>query len=156
MKEIRLNNGMIFVVDDIDYMFLLNMIPWFAGQRHKNKSFYAYRMTYTNNKRHSKFVHQYIIERMGLIVPKGMLIDHIDRDGLHNWRDNLRVTTYSVNAFNVEMYGNNTSGIKGIYQKGNRFCMYYRENKVSKYKYFDTFDEAANARLQWEIKENLI
>ena len=42
------------------------------------------------------------------------MVDHKDRDGLHNWKDNLRVTNYSINSYNRKPNKNNTSGFRGV------------------------------------------
>lgn len=57
------------------------------------------------------FLHHLVIGR----PPKGMITDHINRDKMDNRRENLRHTTYSVNAFNVGIHPKNTSGVTGVY-----------------------------------------
>lgn len=46
------------------------------------------------------------------------LIDHIDGDKLNNRRDNLRLANYQENAYNAGLYGNNTTGYRGVYRLG--------------------------------------
>ena len=41
-------------------------------------------------------------------------VDHIDGDGLHNERGNLRILTHSQNAKNMGMRKGNRSGYKGV------------------------------------------
>jgi hypothetical protein len=42
-------------------------------------------------------------------------IDHIDGNGLNNRIENLRPATLSQNKANQRVYGNNVSGVKGVY-----------------------------------------
>jgi len=50
----------------------------------------------------------------GELPKKGMVIDHIDRDGFNNRLSNLRVCTESQNRCNSKMHSNNTSGHRGV------------------------------------------
>lgn len=48
-------------------------------------------------------------------APEGVLVDHRDGDGLHNWRENLRNCTDAQNKMNRKVISaNNTSGYKGV------------------------------------------
>jgi hypothetical protein len=50
------------------------------------------------------YVYGYLPERL----------DHRDRNGLHNWINNLRECTNSQNAMNQGIRSDNTTGVKGI------------------------------------------
>lgn len=58
-------------------------------------------------------------------LPEGYLIDHIDRNRSNNIKENLRVATSSENIQNTKLYKNNTTGIKGISIKRNRYSFYF-------------------------------
>jgi hypothetical protein len=54
------------------------------------------------------------LHRFLLPPPDGMIIDHIDGDGLNNRRANLRLATNTTNAQNTRRRIDNTSGFKGV------------------------------------------
>jgi len=47
-------------------------------------------------------------------VPRGMVVDHINRDKLDNRKDNLRIVNHSVNSINANLQSNNKSGFTGV------------------------------------------
>lgn len=47
-------------------------------------------------------------------IPEGMVVDHIDRNGLNNKIENLRVIPQSLNAKNLPKRVDNTSGVTGV------------------------------------------
>lgn len=55
-----------------------------------------------------------LMHRMIYPPPKGMVVDHIDGDGLNNRKSNLRHVTTSQNAFNARLSKRNKTGVKGI------------------------------------------
>ena len=72
-------------------------------------------------------MHQEVIK-----VPQGMVIDHINRDGMNNRRANLRAATHSQNMCNRRKYsGTRHSRHKGIYWK----------EKVRKWQAMITFEK---------------
>jgi leucyl-tRNA synthetase len=78
-------------VDPADYK-RLRRYEWIS-KKGKN-SFYSLRHAHSNNKKKETliYMHQEIIE-----VPHGMVIDHINHDGMDNRKANLRAATYSQN-----------------------------------------------------------
>src|SRR5690606_18496037 len=75
-------------------------------------------------------------------VPKGMVVDHIDGNGLNNSVGNLRLVSAEGNSKNKPKYSNNTSGTPGvtfdkkskkwiarISENGCRKVIYYGESK---------------------------
>lgn len=63
--------------------------------------------------RHEKsktiFMHHDIVGRV-----EGLVVDHINRNGLDNQTKNLRHVTQSVNMQNVDKLSTNTSGYRGV------------------------------------------
>ena len=54
------------------------------------------------------------MHRVILQVPKGILTDHVNGDGLDNRRNSIRVCTAKQNNHNRRIASNNTSGFKGV------------------------------------------
>lgn len=82
-------------------------------------------------------------------------IDHINRDKADNRIANLRDVTRSVNRQNVGTYGNNTSGITGVYWVSH--CNKWQA-KISvsgqevNLGFYEDKDAAAQARHEAEVK----
>lgn len=109
-KQILLTRWKIALVDNDDYDWLsewtwaayLNSGKWYACQSKKNYS----RVTVP--------MHRVIMD-----APKGMVVDHINGDGLDNRRANLRICTTAENMRNRGLPSNNTSGYKGVFIQKN-------------------------------------
>src|SRR5687767_569491 len=55
-----------------------------------------------------------LLHRFIMPVEDTVIIDHKDRNGLNNQRDNLRISSFADNARKVTARRNNTSGFKGV------------------------------------------
>jgi hypothetical protein len=94
MKLIPLTRGKFAKVDDIDYEHLMQW-KW-----HWGNPGYAVRTIY-KGRVNGKYVYQIIsMHREVAKAVKGEVVDHKDRDGLNNCRQNLRRGTQRQNSFN--------------------------------------------------------
>jgi len=107
MKEIPLTKGMVAIVDDEDYEGLIRY-KWGAFHRRTGNCWYAF----TKINRKNVFMHNLIL---GSLPHQD--IDHVDLNGLHNTRDNLRPGSRSQNMANRGSTVANTSGYKGVWKK---------------------------------------
>src|SRR5574341_305184 len=89
MKEIKLNNGSVCIVDDDDYEDL-NKYKWKVS-----KWGYAVRELQRNGKWSTILMHR-VVNR----TPVGMVTDHINGNKLDNRRFNLRTCTTTENNAN--------------------------------------------------------
>jgi len=132
-------------VDPADYKRLRGY-EWLAKKG--RKSFYALRRVPTGKAGKEKLVymHQEVIE-----VADGMVVDHINHDGMDNREANLRPATYSQNLYNrKKRSGATQSKYKGIYwRKKNRkwqaqitferkrICLGYFRNEIEAARAYD-------------------
>lgn len=73
--------------------------------------------TWSVNGRYAQGYRGNTVIRMHRLImgdPKGMVVDHINGDGLDNRRSNLRVATRAQNSVNTSPIVTNTSGYKGV------------------------------------------
>lgn len=103
MKEIKLTQGKVALVDDADFE-RMNSVKWFASKiRHV---FYAHTKVNENGKRRNQSMHK--------ALTGYNQTDHIDGNGLNNQRSNLRECSNSENAQNARISLRNNSGTKGV------------------------------------------
>ncbi len=87
----------------------LRKYEWFA-QKGKNCFYARGRLATSKGKGRLTYMHQEIIE-----VPKGMVVDHINHDGMDNRRANLRAATWAQNMRNRKKFSNSSSSkYKGV------------------------------------------
>lgn len=104
MKQIPLTQGKFALVDDEDFEWL-NQWKW-----HYDVKGYAARHLSRKTSNHELvYMHRQIMN-----FPKNKMVDHKDRNGLNNRRENLRSCTKSQNAMNSKKEINNRSGYRGV------------------------------------------
>jgi len=109
VKEIKLTQGQIALVDDIDYEWL-NQWKWYAQWSEDTKSFYAVRGVRLKSGMKRIWMHRLILD-----APKDINGDHKDGNTLNDQRYNLRLDPERRNNQNVGIRSHNTSGFKGVY-----------------------------------------
>ena len=109
MKEVKLTQGYVALVDDEDFDRVSTAGPWHAVVY--PRSVYAKHTTaHIDGKQKPITMHSFILG-----VTDGRIeIDHEDHNGLNNQRINLRVATKHENQRNRRKSHNNTSGYKGV------------------------------------------
>jgi hypothetical protein len=108
IRLIPLSRYKFAIVDAADYDHLKNF-NW--RPRRSLHTWYAFRLALVAEKRNKNLVwmHNEIIEN-----PKGLLIDHFNRNGLDNRRTNLRVATRAQNTCNCKKRKGCSSKFKGV------------------------------------------
>jgi len=107
MKEIKLTQDKIALVDDDDFEYL-NQFKWCANKL--RNTFYAIRTL----KKTKISMHREIMKTQ-LENNIGKIIDHIDGYGLNNQKYNLRTCTSAENSRNRH-FVNNSSGYLGVFK----------------------------------------
>lgn len=134
-------------IDEID-ADLLNL-HWRAVSHKHTASVYVVR-TSMRPKEHTEHMHRVILGRvLGRELLRSELVDHIDRDGLNNTRENLRLATRSQNNANRGVGKNNKLGVKGVFKDRNKFAAQITTNGNRKYLgAFNTIEEAHAAYVE--------
>lgn len=100
MRTIELTKGKVTIVDDEDACKISSSSWHYTGN-----GYAAARINY-------KIV---FMHRLLCPCPKGMEVDHINRNRLDNRKSNLRVVTKHENRINKSMKSSNKSGYKGVF-----------------------------------------
>lgn len=91
----------------------------------------------------------------GEYPPSHLIVDHIDGNFKNNRWNNLRLATLAENSRNVTITPKNKTGKVGVFHRKGRWISHARLNGTRYWLgTFDTFEEAANARDRWEIKNS--
>jgi hypothetical protein len=143
MKEIKLTQGKIALIDDEDFELIMQF-KW-CVQKSRN-TFYA-----IANSNHfddnGKYTHNTIrMHRLIMNPAKDKQIDHINHDGLDNQKCNLKIVTNRANHLN--RLHQNSFGLFGVSKTNGWFYSRIRINKTVKYLgCFKTAIDAHNAYL---------
>ena len=91
-RRIKLTLGQYAIVDPEDYK-MINKYKWNAYRGYG--SYYSKRKIYTRKKgtERTVYMHRWIMN-----APKGVVVDHINHNGLDNRKENLRFATNAENA----------------------------------------------------------
>jgi len=135
MKTIELTQGKVAMVDDEDFEEL-NKYKWCVNKI--GNAFYAMGSTRGVKPRTAISMHRAITN-----APKGMMVDHIDGDGLNNCRSNLRIVTNRQNMQNMHI--SKSSIYPGVDWQKDRGKWQSRISIKGKSKYLGRFDVEADA-----------
>lgn len=100
-----------------------------------------------NKGRQIEKLHRFILMSEGFDL-RGWQVDHKDRNGLNNVRDNLRICTSSQNCINISIRSNNFSGYKGVSwnKKMRKWSASITYHRIKMHLgYFNDVKDAANA-----------
>jgi hypothetical protein len=139
MKEIKLTQGKIALVDDEDFGYL-NQFKWCTYKG--GNSYYASRQS-EGSHRTRKII---IMHRLIMKTPDNMVVDHIDHNGLNNQKSNMRNCTHAQNLMNQSKNANNPLKYKGVHRSHYKFesCITFNKERIY-IGHFDTEELAAIA-----------
>ena len=106
-RRIHLTEGKFAIVDPQDF-YKFNNFEWCLKE--ERKCFYAVRF----NNRCGKNSTIVSMHRLIMNPTDGLLVDHKNRDGLDNRRENLRIATHSQNECNKLQKKNTSSQFMGV------------------------------------------
>ena len=145
MKEIKLTQGKVTFVDDVDYD-VLRQHNWCAG-RHKHLFYAVRQLPRVNGKQKTERMHRVVLERkLGREIAPGMVPDHEDGNGLNNQRYNLSEVWPRGNSENQHIA--KTSQHTGVswYKRYGKWRATIRNGKKIHIGYYATELAAALAR----------
>lgn len=109
MREISLTRGFVTIVDDDDWGWISQFKWRSTGTVSKSGLVYAIRGSQSTG---FSLLHRAITQ-----CPKGMVVDHINCDGLDNRRSNLRICTHGENiARSNTAHAINPTGYRGVFK----------------------------------------
>ena len=139
-REIPLTQGKFALVDDDVYEWA-SKYKWYALRR--KGTFYARRNAWIWPIQKGVLLHREIMQ-----PPHGVMIDHIDGNGLDCRRANMRLASKAENQRNSRRPSNNTSGYKGVcwYKPLRKWkASIKHDGKTMHIGYFDDLEAAAHA-----------
>jgi len=145
MKEIKLTQGKVALVDDEDFEYI-NQWKW--SLKRDRKTSYAHRATWPDGWKGrcvSYTLHRVILEFNGVDLTN-RFVDHINGNGLDNRKSNLRLANDRNSSQNRSRRSNAESPYKGMWRDGNRWRAAIGVNgKRVNLGTFSTVEEAAKA-----------
>lgn len=132
------------VIDDEDFA-LVSKYSWWIQRNETTDVVYAVREERLSDG--TRRVYRMHREILGLTHGDGVMVDHINRNGLDNRRANLRIADKRTNALNSKVRTDSLSGVTGVAPLRGRWRAYvYRDGAQTHIGTYDTVEEAANAR----------
>ena len=143
MREIKLTQGKIALVDDEDFK-RINQYNWVLDRR--KRILYATRKNQKNKVITKIYLHRFIMN-----AQKDQMIDHKDGNGLNNQKKNLRFCTQSQNCKNRIPSINGTSKYLGVswYKRAKRYIAEIKHK--GKHLHIGTFKNEGEAAIAYNI-----
>jgi len=159
MKEIPLSKrgkkyghmGLVALVDDEDFDYLMRW-NWSVKKSEKDHTFYAHRRV--SNKEVGVGTAMLSMHRAVLRISDAeILIDHENRNGLHNYKSNLRICTSSENQRNKKSTIGSTSVYLGVDRTKRKRgeCWRTRITVNKKERLIGVFDDEITAAFAYNI-----
>jgi len=142
-RLIRLNKGEFAVVDEEDFE-MLNKHLWYLSIQGNNK--YAQRRINIRGKITNCTMHVFLCKKDGFII------DHIDRNGLHNYKSNFRYCNYSENTTNRIRKVKGSSIYYGVYYSKRESIFRSCITKNGKFYDLGKFTSETDAAVAHDIK----
>lgn len=142
---VPLNRGLVAYVDAIDADRVLSR-RWFAVDG--GRAVYAHSAAQRDGSPATS-LHLFIMR-----PEPGLVVDHIDGDGLNNTRVNLRICTHKQNIRNQRAQLGRASRYKGVIRQRNRWqaCIKHDGETI----HLGTFDEEERAARQYDRAARLL
>jgi len=135
--EVPFTQGKVAFIDDAD-ADLVSSYKWYAVL--SDRTWYARTTITAEGKRRGLYMHRLIMGQ-----PLGLQVDHIDRDGLNNRRDNLRLATNAQNRTNQRINAKNTSGYRGVHWSKQAKKWMAQTEHLGKHIHFGCYDNPVDA-----------
>jgi hypothetical protein len=105
MRYIELTKGYLTAVD-AELVDILNNYMWHVLDSHPRICYAARWIVGTAPRKSMRMHHQVLDVESHWLTENDLVVDHIDRDGLNNTIENLRIVSRSINAKNCERWDN--------------------------------------------------
>jgi len=141
VREVQLTQGYVALVSDKDYA-RVSKFKWHITRN--RTTVYAYSRLGKGRAAPEVPMHVLIM---------GTKVDHIDHNGLHNWRKNLRPATQRQNMMNITKTSSKTSSkYKGVcwHKAGKKWFAYIK--LYGKMHYIGLFSAEKDAALAYDVK----
>jgi hypothetical protein len=142
IRYIPLTRGQYAIVDAADFEWL-SRYKWHAAPRDAKGGFYARR----HEKGRGIWMHREIMK-----APEGLVVDHIDNNGLNDRRCNLRLCTRTQNGRNRRKNRDSANEYKGIWTDKRTGRSYAQIRFKGKQLYLGVYDTAIEAARAYDRK----